>query len=168
MLKRLLYSAYFTLLSISPILAQQFVSLPQQIDWKGTETVSTPEGVVQTLKCIPCDIAYEKDNLPVFTKSIPLTTSGKVAAKISNATFTNSTIANISALNDFTQETIEPKVTVTFERKKALAIVQFVPIIKDQAGNIQQLTSFDIELNISKEETTNLLNKSETSTENSI
>ncbi len=168
MLKRLLYSAYFTLLSISPILAQQFISLPQQIDWKGIEEVTTSEGILSTLNCMPCHIAYEKGNLPVYTKSIPLNTIGKIDAKISNATFSTINNQDISALESLEQESIEPQVTLTFDRKKALAVVELIPLIKSTSGSIQQLTSFDLELNITQEPTNQHFNKSQTSTENSI
>jgi len=169
MLKRLLCCAYFVMIGISPLFAQQSVKLAQKIEWQGVIDVpSFEDGVnLKTLSCDPCSIDEAQNFLPLFSTTIPLNTVGKISAKISNAAFSNSNLQENSNFDDFIQIVIEPKVVLTFERKKPMAVVSFVPLLRDEMGRIQQLTSFDLLITV-KLNPNQLALRTPTTTDNSI
>ena len=142
--------------------AQQNITSSEVLTWTNVP-FSIVENSTESPLCNECAFDEIK-GLPVFGKSYPLTTAGKLRAKIVNPNFIpyNGTLPT-----DFNQTEILVNASIGYERKKPMAIVSFVPIVKTMTG-FQQLVDFDLELTVSPKASNSVNYKTTASTTESV
>ncbi len=164
MLNRLLFTT-FLLFLFNNLDAQQSLRFSQQLKW--SEIQLNESGISTAKVCDACDVNPVYPFLPTFSKKFEIQQSGKISAKVINASFVDVNDERFYQLKtDLTPE-IVVDAEIGFLNKNPFGWIQFVPMIKDESGKIKELVSFDLEIKIEPNSQA-IANKTTSSVDNSI
>ena len=152
----LIRAAFFfsALLVNITIFAQGKSALSEQIKWEAQAVELTyDEGkTIQTLAFDGAVYDFDKHQLPLYAKKLPISGYGKVSAKLSNLQFEPLADTNIPQINEHIKDDIVVDAQFALEKKQPNAIISFIPIRRNpNTGGLERLVGFELELGVSSQ-----------------
>ena len=152
------------------LFAQSEQSISEQLQWDDKPMIlSIDEN--QSIKTISFENAsfnaYEHF-LPIYSKKVAVNMAGKLDVKLKNQQFRVVEMPNIPNINEYVGENIAMQNSMAFDKKKPFALIQFIPIRKNNfSGNYEVLTDFDLEISV-KPSSSNFSKTNRSYTSNSV
>jgi hypothetical protein len=139
----------FLCLVLSGSLAAQVINESIALDWEATPRVIPLPNEQQLTRLYFEQAHYDptKPQIPIFAQQFDLPTYGDVQATLNNAQY--EPLAEVEGLVYPQRSALNVETQVTFERRKPIGIVSFVPIRKNlSTGQYEKLISADLQLTL--------------------
>ncbi len=135
-------------LVLSSSLAAQVLTESIVLDWEEQPRVLSLPGDQELTRLYFEKAHYDptKPQVPIFAQQFNLPTYGTMQATLVNAQY--APLATVEGIDYPQRRSLNVETQVTFERRKPMGIVSFVPIRKNAAGQYEKLISAELRITI--------------------
>ncbi len=88
------------------------------------------------------------NHLPVYTTEVNLNTTSDLTFTINNAIYEPVNVSGVEIPNQFIQNNIDIQYSIQYYKKQPVASLYFIPLRKNNFGEIEKLVSCEIQVNI--------------------